>query len=114
VSKIDDGGPIASNMVTQKFVDANIAVQDTVKAQGGLSLRDYFAATALQGLIQASALPIFDDNGKNTGMPTDSAHEAIINGPGDSDPNSNSPSSSLAWVAYGYADAMLAARKEGA
>ena len=77
----------------------------------GMTLRDYFAAAALQGLIQASAMPMFDDDGQNRGMPSDSAHEAIINGPGISDPNSHSPSSSLAWVAYGYADAMIEARK---
>jgi hypothetical protein len=79
----------------------------------GMTLRDYFAAAALTGLIQASAMPMFDDNGKNHGIPSDSAHDAIINGPGASDPQSNSTSSSLAWVAYGFADAMLAARKEG-
>jgi hypothetical protein len=78
----------------------------------GMTLRDYFAAAALTGLIQASAMPMFDDDGNNHGMPSDSAHEAIIDGPGESDPSSNSPSSALAWVAYGYADAMLAARKE--
>ena len=113
MSKIDDGGPIASSLANKTQVAENTYCTQVIEAQGGLSLRDYFAAAALQGLIQASALPIFDDNGKNAGMPCDSAHEAIINGPGDSDPNSNSPSSSLAWVAYGYADAMLAARKEG-
>jgi hypothetical protein len=51
VSKIDDGGPVAPNMITQKFVDANTVVEDRVKAEGGLSIRDYFAAAALQGIL---------------------------------------------------------------
>jgi hypothetical protein len=92
--------------------DGGSAFPSEYYANAGMSLRDYFAAAALQGLIQASAMPMFDDFGQNQGMPTDSAHEAIINGPGISDPKSHSPSSSLAWVAYGYADAMIEARKE--
>ena len=108
MSKINDGGaafPIDSYMLNPN------ATEKEIKEAQGMTLRDYFAAAALQGLIQASAMPMFDDFGQNQGMPTDSAHEAIINGPGISDPNSHSPSSSLAWVAYGYADAMIEARK---
>jgi len=112
--QIDDGGSVTADLISQRYVAEIGMIEEKVKSVGGLSLRDYFAAAALTGLIQASAMPMFDDNGKNHGMPSDSAHDAIINGPGASDPQSHSTSSWLAWVAYGFADAMLVARKEGA
>jgi hypothetical protein len=112
--QINDGGSVTADIISERYVAGIGMLEEKVKSVGGLSVRDYFAAAALQGLIQASAMPMFDDNGKNHGMPSDSAHDAIINGPGASYPQSNSTSSSLAWVAYGFADAMLEARKEGA
>jgi hypothetical protein len=80
----------------------------------GVTLRDYFAAAALQGLLQVSALPVFDDDGNNTGMIPDGAHLGLMNGPGNTRKGIDSPSNSMAWAAYGYADAMLEARKEDA
>lgn len=88
MNKIDDGGPVAPNMVTQKFVDANTVVEDTVKAEGGLTLRDYFAAAALQGWL--ASWP-------EQGTPHPSENYNALN---------------VANLSYRMADAMLAARKE--
>jgi hypothetical protein len=77
MNKIDDGGPIAPNMVTRTAE----GVSSVIEAQGGMTLRDHFAAAALQGIL---------------------AYYIDV-----------SPAK-VAKVSYEYADAMLAARKEGA
>jgi hypothetical protein len=91
MSKIDDGGPVAPNMVTQKFVDVNTVAKDTVKAEGGLSIRDYFAAAAMQGLCHGWEYCDLIDMSNKTLKPV-----------------------AIPRAAYIIADAMLAARKEGA
>jgi hypothetical protein len=78
VSKIDDGGaafPIDSYMLNPN------ATEKEIKEAQGMTLRDYFAAAALQGIL---------------------AYYIDV-----------SPAK-VAKVSYEYADAMLAARKEGA
>jgi hypothetical protein len=76
----------------------------------GMSLRDWFAGMALQGIISGSAHPLFDDHGNNRGMPENTIHDAMVNGPGKTGVDDNSPVSDWAWIAYASADAMLAAR----
>ena len=90
MNKIDDGGPVAPNMITKKFVDENIVKRDTVEAEGGLSIRDYFAAAAMQSL----APNVFADAQKYGRDPK----KALIQ---------------LVDGSFAIADAMLAARKEG-
>jgi hypothetical protein len=89
VSKIDDGGPIASSLANKTQIAENTYCTQVIEAQGGLSLRDYFAAAALQGWLaswpeQGSPHPSDNDNALN-----------------------------VAKLSYKMADAMLAARKEG-
>jgi hypothetical protein len=76
----------------------------------GMTLRDWFAGMALQGIISGSAHPIFSDHGSNEGLVEESIQSALIDGPGDLDPDSNSIRTIWAWIAYGVADAMIAKR----
>jgi len=86
VSKIDDGGaafPIDSYMLNPN------ATEKEIKEAQGMTLRDYFAAAALQGWLASygseAPHPIFNETAMN-----------------------------VALNSYSMADAMLAARKEGA
>jgi len=47
--KINDGGSVTADLICQRHVAENVIAEDKVKSVGGLSLRDYFAAAALQG-----------------------------------------------------------------
>ena len=49
--QIDDGGSVTAHLICQRHVADNLIEEDVVTAVGGLTLRDYFAAAALQGLI---------------------------------------------------------------
>lgn len=84
MNKIDDGGPIAPNMVTRTAG----GVLSVIEAQGGMTLRDHFAAAALQGWLASygseATHPVFRGTAMN-----------------------------VALDSYRMADAMLAARKEG-
>ena len=75
------------------------------------NLRDWFAGMALQGVIAGSGHPMFDDDGGNQGQAQDSIQQALTDGPGRPELESNSTCSTWAWIAYCTADAMLAARK---
>jgi hypothetical protein len=77
----DNGGP-AFPQASPEMVITGQSMGETQ----GMSLRDYFAAAALQGLL---------------------AHLIGVE-------NANGNASKYAGRAYQYADAMLAARKEGA
>jgi hypothetical protein len=80
VSKIDDGGsafPVTAKLMNSGFPD--VIVTETT---GGMTLRDYFAAAALQGLVV---------NSHNFDNMTDK---------------------SIAENAYLISDAMIEARKE--
>lgn len=82
MSKHNDGGPAFPAQPIQHFPDGSAIVQE----QGGMTLRDYFAAKAMPSLLQ-NALDnevTFDGYDSFDGM--------------------------LAEHAYGLADAMLAAR----
>jgi len=81
--QIEDGGSVTADLICQRHVAENVIAEDKVKSVGGLSLRDYFAAAALQGLICHYGRDAIADEDK-------------------------------ARDAYELADAMLAARKEGA
>jgi hypothetical protein len=80
MSTIYDGGPIAPNMI-------QIGVE--LKAVGGLSIRDYFAAMALQGILASGE---YEAN-------------VILE---------KFPDKSFGYIAYLAADEMLATRKEEA
>lgn len=79
--KINDGGPAFPQVSTEHF-GGNV----TVNMQGGLTLRDYFAAQALAAIIGAQA---------------DAIHAAQT---------TNLPEIATA-ASYTYADAMLAERE---
>jgi hypothetical protein len=84
MNKIDDGGPIAPNMVTRTAE----GVSSVIEAQGGMTLRDHFAAAALQGWLASY-------------------------GPEAPHPIYNETAMNVALNSYRMADAMIAARKEG-
>jgi len=48
--QIDDGGSVTADLICQRHVAENVIEEDKVRSVGGLSIRDYFAAAALQGL----------------------------------------------------------------
>ena len=85
----NDGGPIAPTMIQEVPVDSDGTVmQAKMLPEGGLSIRDYFAATSLPGIIDAcKADPTQDD-------------ESIPQ--------------MLARKAYALADAMIVAREDTA
>jgi len=88
VSKVDDGGCVTPDMLSHRPQPDGTTIEDRITMVGGVKLRDYFAAAALQGIL---AYP---------GDFKGSAH-------------SNSDQATVAKYAYGFADAMIAARKEG-
>jgi hypothetical protein len=88
VSKIDDGGPIASSLANKTQVAENTYYTQVMEAQGGMTLRDYFAAAAMQGWL-ASFGP-------------EAPHPALKNA-----------ENGIATLSYRVADAMIEARKEG-
>jgi hypothetical protein len=83
--KVDDGGPAFPFAVQRDFH----------AAETGMTLRDWFAGRALQGLIAKT--PLIDREGVNGKQMTQ--HEI------------NQLRDDFAESAYFYADAMLAARK---
>jgi hypothetical protein len=87
---IDNGGPIAPNMVSQTEVNPHVISESRVKAEGGLTKREYFAGLALQGYLAGRENPTRE-------MQAGDKHHAGV-----------------AAACYRYADALLAARKEQA
>lgn len=86
MSTSDDGGPA-------------FPVLDLSKTQErGMSLRDWFAGQALAALIAKSPLACTDANDPLDGLPITDKQAAEI-------------AESMAWSAYEYADAMIAASK---
>lgn len=79
----DDGGPIAPTMITRQRIAPDTISESRMDVEGGLTIRDWFAGMALQGMM---ANPSWDSTLRHT----------------------------VAENAYGYADAMLDARKEDA
>jgi len=82
--QIDDGGSVTADLICQRHVAENVIAEEKVTSVGGLSIRDYFAAAALQGLC---------------------AHYGI---------KGITQTDVQVSDCYDFADAMLAARKEGA
>jgi hypothetical protein len=101
MSKIDDGGPIASSLANKTQIAENTYCTQVIEAQGGLSLRDYFAAAALQGLLASGHYTFVTDREEPMVAECyyDDTKKCQFAAPAD---------------AYQVADAMLAARKEGA
>ena len=82
--KIDDGGSVTADIISERYVAGLGMLEEKVKSVGGLSLRDYFAAAALQGIwTNLHCTPTVKFN-------------------------------EIATRAYQQADAMIEARKEGA
>jgi len=92
--QIDDGGSVTADLICQRHVAENVIAEEKVKSVGGLSVRDYFAAAALQGLLATYDItkihPALREKYKVEHMPI------------------------IADESYKLANAMLAARKEGA
>jgi hypothetical protein len=91
-----------------EYVECNLVIDGY---SPGMSLRDWFAGMALQGVIAGSGHPVFDHHGENQGQAQGSIQLALIDGPGPPQFESNSTCSTWACIAYYTADAMLAARK---
>jgi hypothetical protein len=49
--QIDNGGSVTADLICQRHVSENVIAEDVVYSVGGLTIRDYFAAAALQGVI---------------------------------------------------------------
>jgi len=49
--QIDNGGSVTANLISERYVNGLGMLEEKVKSVGGLSIRDYFAAFVLQGLI---------------------------------------------------------------
>lgn len=75
IEEIYDGGPVSATLIAKNG--------DSITPEGGLSIRDWFAGMALQGLL---------------------AHVIGVEG-------ANGRASKYAERSYQYADAMLEARK---
>jgi hypothetical protein len=98
MSKIDDGGaafPIDSYMLNPN------ATEKEIKEAQGMTLRDYFAAAALQGMLASGHYTFITDRQEPMVAECyyDDTKKCQFVAPAD---------------AYQVADAMLAARKEGA
>jgi hypothetical protein len=52
--KIDDGGSVTADLISERFVAGHGTLEEKVKSVGGLSIRDYFAAAALTGFYANS------------------------------------------------------------
>jgi len=83
--KIDDGGSAFPEIVTYPDEDRSLRSYSNVMSQGGMSLRDYFAAQAMAAMIGTAAAPCLSGLG---------GIECVT-----------------AEAAYAMADAMIAARK---
>jgi hypothetical protein len=109
--QIDDGGSVTADLISERYVAGIGTVQEKVQSVGGLSLRDYFAAAALTSVIQQSnfydrkSCQVAVDKGRITWneMRLDNDAEGLAG-----------ESENIAYATYMIADAMLAARKEGA
>jgi hypothetical protein len=108
MSERDDGGPAFPSM-WENDGDQNIMAPDgSVVPPGhaiaipGMSLRDYFAAQALAGITAAMSAHIID--GAQEEADTLPSKEAST--------NLRKAFENLSLFAYGFADAMLKARKQ--
>jgi len=89
--KIYDGGSVTADIISQRYVAEHGMIEEKVQSVGGLSVRDYFAAAALQGLVSA-----------------------VITTAAGSARDPDQTGKELSEACYALADKMLAARKEGA
>ena len=85
---IEDGGPAFPEVISEQRGSGGEYWTDT-HSEGGMSLRDYFAAKALQGALV---------NAQLGGLPTDPSVSAIVR--------------ELANSCYSIADAMIKARQQ--
>lgn len=86
--KADDGGPAFPAIETVAAEDRYLGAYSNVSSNGGMSLRDYFAARALGAILLGTDLAELSKRGDSYGY-------ASLN---------------AAVQAYAYADAMLAER----
>jgi len=59
--QIDDGGSVTADIISQRYVAELGMIEEKVQSVGGLSVRDYFAAAALQGLICHYGIDVMSD-----------------------------------------------------
>jgi len=52
--QIDNGGSVTANLISERYVAGLGMLEEKVKSVGGLSIRDYFAAAALNGFATNS------------------------------------------------------------
>ena len=83
MSTPNDGGSISPIMTNSRFIDHQTMTEDVLTPKGGLSIRDYFAAAAMQAYLSGRKV-----DGRDT------LHEYV------------------AITCYQYADAMLAERNK--
>lgn len=53
----DNGGPIAPSMVMRQLVAPDTFAESRMDAVGGLTLRDWFAGLAMQGIVSRQPQP---------------------------------------------------------
>ncbi len=82
--KIYGGGSVTADLISERYVEGIGTIKEKVQSVGGLSVRDYFAEGAMRGIVSS--------------CPRVGAGYA----------------EAIAQDSYTLADAMLAARKEGA
>jgi hypothetical protein len=88
--QIDDGGSVTADIISERYVAGLGMLEEKVKSVGGLSIRDYFAAAALEGLVSA-----------------------IITAASGAGLDPEQTGKELSEACYALADKMLAARKGG-
>jgi len=88
-----------------------VICEDKVMSVGGLSIRDYFAAAALQGLL-ASGHFTHDGNQYSDSGPWMTAHEDPYDDETGEETHKGRMRYDFPEAAWKCADAMLAARKE--
>jgi len=109
--QINNGGSVTADLILERYVAENVIAEEKVKSVGGLSIRDYFAAAALQGLIQQRQEKGDADRPSAQSIEKSSVGLVYVGsfigykGEGDEYEASRD--------AYKFADAMLEARKGG-
>lgn len=110
MSDKNDGGPafpLPMIVIDGVIVDAS----EYCTENRGVSMRDYFAAKAMTAIIIGHAIPVFDDDGRNSGHGSNSFQYMAECGPGSHEQgHQDSIACDWAWEAYGIADAMLRER----
>jgi len=113
--QINNGGSVTADLMSERYVAGIGMLEEKVKSVGGLSLRDYFAAAALQSAIIKDVDLTYLWHNEITGETQNVNSEYEF--PSVQDLSCwkilLTPMQRISIVCYKCADAMLAARKEG-